>query len=97
MASCNRDAEKSDVTSRLAARTHGTANRAQYAALVWRDIPVPVIAAVHGVAFGGGFQVALGADMRFVATGTRVSVMVIKLGLVPGTAGACLILARSSG
>src|SRR5580693_980783 len=40
----------------LGARTHGPANRAQYAAWVWRDVPVPVIAAVHGVAFGGGFQ-----------------------------------------
>jgi enoyl-CoA hydratase/carnithine racemase len=91
MASGNRDAEKSDVTSGLAPRTHGDANRAQYAALVWRDIPVPVIAAVHGVAFGGGFQIALGADMRFVAPGTRFSVMEIKWGLVPDMAGMFLM------
>ncbi len=80
------EAGKSNVTGRLGQRTHGIANRAQYAALVWRDIPVPVIAAVHGVAFGGGFQVALGADMRFVAPGTRFSVMEIKWGLVPDMA-----------
>src|SRR6202048_3189432 len=62
----------------LGARTHGPANRAQYACWVWRDLPVPVIAAVHGVAFGGGFQVALGADMRYVAPDTRLAVMEIK-------------------
>ncbi len=83
MASGEREANKSEVTGRLEQRTHGIANRAQYAALVWRDVPVPVIAAVHGVAFGGGFQVALGADMRFVAPGTRFSVMEIKLGPRP--------------
>lgn len=91
MASGERNANKSEVTGRLAQRTHGLANRAQYAALVWRDVPVPVIAAVHGVAFGGGFQVALGADMRFVAPGTRFSVMEIKWGLVPDMAGMYLM------
>ena len=92
MASGERKADnKSEITGRLEQRTHGIANRAQYAALVWRDIPVPVIAAVHGVAFGGGFQVALGADMRFVASGTRFSVMEIKWGLVPDMAGMYLM------
>src|SRR3954462_15112360 len=35
-------------------RTYGPANLFQQAALVWRQFPVPVIAAIHGVAFGGG-------------------------------------------
>ena len=52
---------------RLGTRSHGIANSSQHAVLVWQDIPVPVIAAVHGVAFGGGFQLSLGADIRFVA------------------------------
>ncbi|MDB5818691.1 MAG: enoyl-CoA hydratase [Rhizobacter sp.] len=75
----------------LAVRTHGIANRAQQVAMTWRDVPVPVIAAVHGVAFGGGLQVALGADMRLVAADTKMSVMEIKWGLVPDMAGALLM------
>jgi enoyl-CoA hydratase/carnithine racemase len=77
----------------LGARTHGKANAAQQAVWGWRQLPVPVIAAVHGVAFGGGFQLALGADMRFVAPDTRMSIMEIKWGLVPDMAGTP-ILAR---
>ena len=75
----------------LGDRTHGNANHAQYAVWVWRDIPVPVIAAVHGVAFGGGFQLTLGADMRFVAPDTRMAVLEIKWGLVPDMAGTMLM------
>ena len=76
---------------RLEARSHGIANRPQYAVWVWREVPVPVIAAVHGVAFGGGFQVMLGADLRYVAPGTRMCVMEIKWGLVPDMAGTQLM------
>ncbi len=75
----------------LGARTHGVANRAQYACWVWREVPVPVIAAVHGVAFGGGFQVALGADMRYVTPDARLAVMEIKWGPVPDMAGTQLM------
>jgi enoyl-CoA hydratase/carnithine racemase len=74
-------------------RTPGGSNRAQHAVMVWREIPVPVIAAVHGVAFGGGFQLALAADMRFVAPDARMAVMEIKWGLVPDMAG--LVLMRT--
>ena len=75
----------------LLVRTHGISNAAQQVAMVWREVPVPVIAAVHGVAFGGGLQVALGADMRLVAPGTRMSVMEIKWGLVPDMGGMVLM------
>ncbi|MBR0852785.1 crotonase/enoyl-CoA hydratase family protein [Bradyrhizobium liaoningense] len=71
----------------LTKRTHGQANFPQAAVWGWRQLPVPVIAAVHGVAFGGGFQLSLGADMRFLATDARMSVMEIKWGLVPDMAG----------
>ena len=62
-------------------------NHAQQAAYVWQELPVPVIAAVHGVAFGGGLQIALGADIRFVAPDAKLSVMEIKWGLVPDMSG----------
>jgi enoyl-CoA hydratase/carnithine racemase len=72
-------------------RTEAGSNRAQHAVMVWREIPVPVIAAVHGVAFGGGFQLALGADIRFVAPDARLAVLEIKWGLVPDMAGIVLL------
>lgn len=75
----------------LSPRTHGVANRPQQAVLTWRDLPVPVIAAVHGVAFGGGFQVMLGADLRYAAPDTRFSIMETKWGLVPDMAGTVLM------
>jgi enoyl-CoA hydratase/carnithine racemase len=75
----------------LTARTHGIANRPQRCAWLWRELDVPVIAALHGVAFGGGFQIALGADIRYAAPDTRFSVMEIKWGLVPDLAGTQLM------
>ncbi len=71
----------------LTERTHGNANRAQQAAMVWRKLPMPVIAAVHGVCFGGGLQVASGADIRLIAADARLAVMEVKWGLVPDMAG----------
>lgn len=75
----------------LADRTHGIANAPQQTAWGWRELPVPVIAAVHGVAFGGGLQIALGADIRYVSTDVKLSVMEIKWGLVPDMAGIALL------
>lgn len=71
----------------LVDRTRGLVNDPQYAVWGWRELPVPVIAAVHGVALGGGFQLTLGADMRFVAPDTRMSILEIKWGLIPDMAG----------
>jgi enoyl-CoA hydratase/carnithine racemase len=75
----------------LEARTHGISNAFQYAVVGWRELAVPVIAAVHGVAFGGGFQLALGADVRYVAEDTRMSIMEITWGLVPDMGGTILM------
>src|ERR1700726_359545 len=74
-------------TRNLAARTHGLANFPQQAVWGWRQLPVPVIAAIQGVALGGGFQLALGADLRFLSPDARMSIMEIKWGLVPDMAG----------
>src|SRR5438477_7045282 len=71
----------------LSRRTHGHANFPQQAVWGWRQLPVPVIAAIQGVAFGGGFQLALGADIRLMAPDARMSIMEIKWGLVPDMAG----------
>lgn len=57
----------------------------------WTRMPQPVIAAVHGAAFGGGFQLALGADIRFATPDAQLSVMEIKWGLVPDMCGTQLL------
>src|SRR3954447_10628988 len=58
-------------------------NLAQRACTDWIDVPAPVVAAVHGNCFGGGLQIALGADIRFASPDARLSVMESKWGLVP--------------
>ena len=74
----------------LPERTHGNANRPQQAAMVWRKLPVPVIAALHGVCFGGGLQIASGADIRIAHPETRMAIMELKWGLVPDMGGYAL-------
>lgn len=61
----------------------GMTNYAQLVGYIWKQQAVPVIAALHGVAFGGGLQIALGADIRFAAPDTRFSIMEIKWGIIP--------------
>lgn len=83
MASIAQDAAKTGLTP----RTHGIANLFQATAMVWADCPVPVIAALSGHAYGGGFQIALGADIRVAAPDARFSVMELKWGIVPDMGG----------
>ena len=59
------------------------ANLAQRACTEWIDLPMPVIAAVHGNCFGGGLQIALGADIRIATPDAKLSVMEARWGLVP--------------
>ncbi|NND67335.1 MAG: crotonase/enoyl-CoA hydratase family protein [Halioglobus sp.] len=84
------DGEAPGSGSRLTDRTHGNANLFQAVAIGWRQLPVPVIAAVHGVCFGGGLQIASGADIRILAPDARLAVMEMKWGLVPDMAGFAL-------
>jgi enoyl-CoA hydratase/carnithine racemase len=63
------------------------ANRAQQLAWLWQELPVPVIAAVQGAAYGGGLHIALGADIRFVAPDARLAFVEITWGLVPDMSG----------
>ena len=66
-------------------------NPGQQAAFVWQEIPAPVIAAVHGVALGGGFQIALGADIRIVSPDVKMSVLEVRWGLIPDMTGTQLL------
>ena len=60
-----------------------TENLVQEVAICWRSIPVPVIAAINGACLGGGFQIALGADFRFVAPNSKFAVLEGKWGMIP--------------
>lgn len=74
----------------IVTRTHGLANLFQQTGWGWRTLPVPVIAAGHGIVFGGGLQIFCGADIRIARPDTRLSVMEMKWGLVPDMAGYAL-------
>jgi enoyl-CoA hydratase/carnithine racemase len=68
-----------------------TANRFQRVNLCWRDLSVPVIAAIEGNCFGAGMQLALGADIRLATPDAQLSVMEAKWGLVPDMGGTVLL------
>lgn len=80
-----------DPHERIMPRSHGDTNLYQEVAMVWRKVPVPVIASLHGVAFGAGFQLALGADIRIAHPDTKLAVMEMKWGLVPDMGGMVLL------
>lgn len=82
-----------DVAKKLLHRPEGSpANIAQRAGWVWREVPVPVIAALHGQAFGAGLQLALGADLRYARPDAQLSVMEIRWGLIPDMAATQTLL-----
>ncbi|MEP1537262.1 MAG: crotonase/enoyl-CoA hydratase family protein [Paracoccaceae bacterium] len=82
-----------DPNDLLMPRTHGegTTNQWQEMAMAWTRVPVPVIAAVHGVCFGAGMQLALGADIRIAAPDAQFAVMEMKWGIVPDMGGMVLL------
>ncbi|MYR05517.1 crotonase/enoyl-CoA hydratase family protein [Gordonia sp. SID5947] len=71
------------AASLVTRRDDNPANDAQRVSTDWARVPAPVIAAITGNCFGGGLQIALGADIRYVTPDARVSIMEVKWGLVP--------------
>ncbi|CUH47267.1 crotonase/enoyl-CoA hydratase family protein [Ruegeria atlantica] len=82
---------QTDPTEWLMTRSHNDANEVQEVALVWQRVPVPVICAIQGVAYGGGLQLALGADIRIAHPESKLAVMEIKWGLIPDMGGMVLL------
>jgi enoyl-CoA hydratase/carnithine racemase len=62
-------------------------NRFQEVAWAWRRLPMPVIAVLQGRCYGGGLQIALGADFRISTPDCELSVMEAKWGLIPDMTG----------
>ena len=86
------DADKTDRGTRSIGETGGRITHlGQQVAYVWQEVEVPVIAAVHGVALGGGIQIALGADLRIVAPDARLSVLEVRWGLIPDMTGTMML------
>jgi enoyl-CoA hydratase/carnithine racemase len=77
----------------LMPRTHGdgTTNQWQEVAMIWSRMDIPVIAAIHGVCFGAGIQLALGADIRIATPDAKFAVMEMKWGIVPDMGGMVLL------
>lgn len=82
-----------DPEALIMPRTHGegTTNKWQEVAMVWHRLEIPVIAALHGVVYGAGLQIALGADVRIAAPETKLAVMEMKWGIVPDMGGMVLL------
>ena len=82
-----------DPAELLMPRTHGngTTNQWQEFTMVWSRMDIPVIAAVHGVCFGAGIQLALGADIRIASPDAKFAVMEMKWGIVPDMGGMVLL------
>ena len=83
----NGDGSDGTATASAFDKKERITHRGQQAAYAWTEMPVPVIAAITGVALGGGIQVALGADIRIIAPDARMSVLEIRWGLVPDMTG----------
>jgi enoyl-CoA hydratase/carnithine racemase len=87
MASGDLDPDSESIREATRDLSRDGANRAQQLAWLWQELPVPVIAAVKGVAYGGGLHIALGADIRFIAPDARIAFVEISWGLVPDLSG----------
>jgi enoyl-CoA hydratase/carnithine racemase len=86
----NKAGEKPDMNAGVMVDGRIT-HMAQQVCWVWQEVPVPVIAAVHGHALGGGIQIALGADIRIVHPDTQLSVREVHWGLIPDMTGTLML------
>lgn len=86
----NKAVKKSDMNAGVMVDGRIT-HMAQQVCWVWQEVPVPVIAAVHGHALGGGIQIALGADIRIVHPDTQLSVREVHWGLIPDMTGTLML------
>ena len=84
---CSASSTSADPHNPGTIQPSGLTHLGQQVAWVWQELPVPVIAAVHGHALGGGLQIALGADIRVVHPDTQLSVREVHYGLVPDMTG----------
>ncbi|NNG98263.1 crotonase/enoyl-CoA hydratase family protein [Gordonia araii] len=75
--------QRGRIMRNLVPKRSTAANNFQAAGWAWRSVPVPVIAVVHGHCYGGGLQIALGADFRFSARDADYSILEAKWGLIP--------------
>ena len=90
------DVAGQDPAKRLEPRTHGDGPTTRWpeVAMIWRRVPVPVIAALHGAVYGAGCQLALGADIRIAGPDLQMAVMEMKWGIVPDMGGMVLLPRR---
>ena len=79
--------DKATVLTLLRKWLPGKANLAQRVSCNWRRVPVPVIMVIQGRCWGGGLQIALGADFRYASPDASLSVMEGKWGLIPDMGG----------
>ncbi|MGR3623895.1 crotonase/enoyl-CoA hydratase family protein [Pseudophaeobacter sp.] len=82
---------KVDPTEWLMARSHQDANEMQEVSMAWHRLEIPVIAALQGAVYGGGLQLALGADIRIAGPDVKLSVMEMKWGIIPDMGGMVLL------
>lgn len=85
------DRPKSEVTDGALSAEGRITHMGQQAAWVWQEIEVPVIGAISGHALGGGFQIAMGPDIRLVHPDTKLSVLEIRWGLIPDMGASVLL------
>jgi enoyl-CoA hydratase/carnithine racemase len=86
-----RDGDRVSALAQLPPSAGPARAAGQRAVYVWAELPVPVIAAVHGNALGGGLQITLGADIRIVAPDSRLSVLEMAWGIIPDMTGTQLL------